>query len=104
VVFEDFEKHLGETIGGVGGKAFGIGEMTDRIKGPEDIRGAVNQIKARTVRHNWAKHQIPNKSQSPKFKTLLTFPLSPMGKGWGEGDHLEIGAWIPPCLDLRIFF
>jgi hypothetical protein len=52
VVFEDFEKHLGETIGGVGGKAFGIGEVTNRIEGPKDIRGAVNQIKTRTIGHN----------------------------------------------------
>jgi hypothetical protein len=51
VVFEDLEKHLGETVGGVGRKAFGIGEVTDRIKSPKDIRGAVNQKKARTIRH-----------------------------------------------------
>jgi len=52
VVFEDFEKHLGEPIGGVGGKAFGIGEVTDRIKGPEDIGRAIDQIKVRTIGHN----------------------------------------------------
>jgi hypothetical protein len=42
MVFEDFEKHLGETIGGVGGKAFGIGQVTDGIEGPEDVGGAVD--------------------------------------------------------------
>jgi hypothetical protein len=52
MVFDDFEKHLRETIRGVGGKPFGIGEVTNRVKGPEDIRGAVNQVKARTISHN----------------------------------------------------
>jgi hypothetical protein len=51
VVIEDLEKHLGETIGSVGGKAFGIGEVANRIEGPKDIRGTVNQIEARTIGH-----------------------------------------------------
>jgi hypothetical protein len=78
VVFEDFEKHLGEPIGGVGGKAFGIGEVTDRIKGPEDIGRAIDQIKVRTIRHKnfprgkfkirSTKSEIRNKFECPKSK------------------------------------
>ena len=48
MIFENLEEHLGEAIDGIGGKAFGIGEMADGIEGTIDIRGAIDQKEART--------------------------------------------------------
>jgi hypothetical protein len=42
VLLEHFEKHPCKAKDGIGGKAFGIGEMTDGIKGAKNIRRAVD--------------------------------------------------------------
>jgi hypothetical protein len=52
VVFEHLKEHLGETKDGIGRKALGIGEVTDGIKGTEDIRGTVDQKKSGAISHN----------------------------------------------------
>lgn len=50
--FEDFEKHLGESVDSIGGKSFRIGEMADSIERAENIGRTVNQKESRSIRHD----------------------------------------------------
>jgi hypothetical protein len=58
--FEDFEKHPGEAEDGIGWEAFGIGEVTDGIKGPEDVGRTIDEKELGSIRHICDKHQIPS--------------------------------------------
>jgi hypothetical protein len=60
MVFEHFEKHLGEAIDRIGRKALGVGKMPDGIKSPKDIRGTIDQKESGSIRHINKKHQIPS--------------------------------------------